>query len=182
MPKFAYYDHTQPDPSRVMGWFDTDALDYPTLPDAEDLLEMADEQWDARLNGYWAVDDGALVPYTPPVPPPTADEVYQSKISDGIGIISSSNPALNGVYPLTSQSLALVGAIARDAASGLGLPNDAPTVSISELSGVSHDFDETEVITLYKATRDLTSAMLAQRDIMASGGAPQWPAQIITIA
>lgn len=71
MPRYAHFDHTQPAPRPVIGWFDTDAFDYVNPPPPDDMLEVTSEQWAARLPGQWAVDDnGALVPGTPRMVPP----------------------------------------------------------------------------------------------------------------
>ncbi|MCQ8240509.1 hypothetical protein [Rhizosaccharibacter radicis] len=68
MPRYAHFDHTAPAPAPVLGWYDADALSYPILPPEADLLEVADADWEARMPGPFAVQDGKLVPYTPPVP------------------------------------------------------------------------------------------------------------------
>jgi len=68
MTRYAYYDASVAAPSPVLGWYDTDALSYPNLPAATDLLELTDAQWDARMPGPFAVQNGALVAYTPPAP------------------------------------------------------------------------------------------------------------------
>lgn len=63
----AYYANFNPakTPSPVIGWYDTSFLEY-RLPPAEALLELTAEQWDARLSGSWAVQDGALVQIAAP--------------------------------------------------------------------------------------------------------------------
>lgn len=60
MPKYARFDPASPAPQPVTGWYDTDALDYPDLPPAANLLEIKQEQWDARLTTPF-VKNGALV-------------------------------------------------------------------------------------------------------------------------
>jgi hypothetical protein len=182
MPQYANFDHAAPAPQPVTGWYDTDALVYPDPPPPEDMLELTPEQWDVRMDGQWAVADGALVPYTPsPIPPTTPDGIYASLLTQGITITSDSTPALNATYPITENDFARVGAIARDAASGIGLPNDAATVPIPDIDGGMHDFSATSVVDLYKAERDLRMRMAEQRDIMIAGGTPQWPYQVATI-
>lgn len=64
MPKYAHFDHTAPTPQPVLGWYDTDALDYPNLPPPADMLPMSEDQWKSRLKGDWAVSGKTIVPYT----------------------------------------------------------------------------------------------------------------------
>lgn len=59
--KLALFDKTVPAPSPVIGWFDTDVFTYPNLPENDTLLELTEEEWEKRLDGHWAVDDGKLV-------------------------------------------------------------------------------------------------------------------------
>jgi hypothetical protein len=66
MPQYAYFDHTQPEPQHVLGWYDTDIVDYKDkLPKPDDLLELNANQWARRLIGHWAVKGGGLIPYDP---------------------------------------------------------------------------------------------------------------------
>jgi len=183
MPKFAYFDHTTPAPQRIMGWYDTDFVDYPNLPDPADLFEMTQAQWDARSLSPSALDNGEIVVLpTPPLPPQqAADQEFATRQANGIALTCTSNSAINATYPLDDRSFAMVGAIARDAASGLGLPHGAATVSFPDLNSASHDFTETQTIDFYKAMRDLLNLMNAQRDIMGKGDTPVWPDQSVTI-
>jgi hypothetical protein len=67
MGVFAYFDHTVPSPSPVLGWYDTDSFSYSIIPGNQDLLEITPDQWADRLDNLngWAVSDGGLVPYVP---------------------------------------------------------------------------------------------------------------------
>jgi hypothetical protein len=82
MPKFAYFDHTEPAPQRVRGWYDTDARAYPNLPNAANLLQVTDTQWAARMSdpSGWAVDNGVLLPKRLAKPPqgPTSITIPKS--------------------------------------------------------------------------------------------------------
>lgn len=181
MPKFANFSSDQPSPSPVLGWYDTDLIDYPTPPPTEDMLPLTDEQWAHRMEGFWAVDNGALVAYTPPPPPLSPDGEYVTRVADGIAITSTATSALDATYPIDPASMALIGAAARDAASGLGLPHGLPTMPVTDVDGTAHDFSEPAIIATYKASRDLVYVMGQQRDIMAGGGTPTWPPQTATI-
>jgi hypothetical protein len=127
----------------------------------------------------WTYDGTA---FAAPVPvPPTADEVYGEKIAEGLAVTSTATPALDATYPLMPNDFGLLGSIARDAASGLGLPGGGATAPIKDIDGTPHDFPEADVIALYKAERDYIAALAAQRDIMAGGGTPAWPPATATI-
>jgi hypothetical protein len=70
MPQYAAFDHTQPAPQPVIGWYDTDRFKYKSPPDAADLLELTPEQWSAHFAApsHWQVNDGVLEAIAPPVP------------------------------------------------------------------------------------------------------------------
>lgn len=65
MPKYAWHDPGL-SPSPVKGWFDTDAVQYASLPPEEELLMLTNPQWELRLAGAQGVQDGVLVPCDPP--------------------------------------------------------------------------------------------------------------------
>lgn len=62
MPKFAQHDSKVTQPAPVIGWYDTDELDYPSLPASSELITLTDAEWDARMDAQWYVQNGALVP------------------------------------------------------------------------------------------------------------------------
>jgi hypothetical protein len=72
--RFAVYDPGVP-PHMVTGWYDLDELDYSNsaLPPESMRLKLTDAQWDARMQGQWAVNNGALVPWEPP---PAAEQPF----------------------------------------------------------------------------------------------------------
>jgi hypothetical protein len=181
MPRYANFSSSVPSPSPVLGWYDTDALDYPTLPAPADMLEMSDAQWDARLGGVWAVDGGELVAYTPPPRPPNADQVYDTKIAAGIAITSTSTPDLTCTMALDSTTMDQIGAVARDASSGLGLPGGLDTFTYPDIDSTPRAFSQAQIIALYRAQRDLIYQLSTQAAIMRQGLVPSWPAQTATI-
>lgn len=182
MTKYAQYNPNAAQPAPVIGWFDTDMFDYAQLPGPEQLVEITDEQWDDRMDrpSEWAIDNGQLVRAEPPSPPePTIDDVLADKIADGIAITSLSNPeGLNCTMALDSVTMDQIGAVARDAASGMGLPAGAPIFVYPDINGVPRVFSEAQVIGLYKAQRDLLYAMNTQAAIERNGGTAVWPEQI----
>jgi hypothetical protein len=64
--KFAEYDPQAPQPSPVLGWYDTSFADYPNLPEPGRMLALTEAQWVNRLNTP-LVQDGLLVA-APPAP------------------------------------------------------------------------------------------------------------------
>jgi hypothetical protein len=100
MTQYAYYDHTQPAPQPVLGWYDTGLFDYSAaLPAAGDLLELTADQWNARLTGLWAVSSGVLVAYTPPAPVLTIPQQAMALQAAGLAVTSTGAPSLNATYP-----------------------------------------------------------------------------------
>jgi len=74
MPKYAYFDHTEPAPQRVRGWYNTDRREIPNLPNKADLWELTEAQWAKRMTpdpSGWSIDKGNLI-RTPPPPKPAA--------------------------------------------------------------------------------------------------------------
>ena len=179
MPKYASYDHTAPPPQLVTGYYDTDAIDYPALPDAADLFEMTEEQWAARVAEPCAIDNGEFVVLPPP--PPTSDQELGTRKAAGIAITCTSNPAIDATYALDDRSVAVIGSVARDVASGLDFPAGATTYDYPDLDGTPHTFNESQFVEFYKAARDLVNALTTQASIMAGGGTPAWPVQTATI-
>ena len=86
-------------PAPVLGWYDTAEFDYPTLPPSTDLLALTPAQWAERTSGQWAVSNGALVAYVPPVIAPT---LAQAQAAQTATIITAAQAALQAVvaaYP-----------------------------------------------------------------------------------
>jgi hypothetical protein len=114
-------------------------------------------------------------------PPARAGDVFYDKVKEGIVITSTSDSSLNATYAMDQGRLDTVGAIARDAASGIGLPNDLAYFDYADIDGVSHRFDDNHLISFYKAMRDLMQNLITQAKVMADGGTPVWPSNEVTI-
>lgn len=104
MPQYVYFNSALPSPSPVIGWYDTDKETYPNLPATVNLFEVTAAQWTARnTNGAvpsdWAISNGALIAYTPPVLLPTLAQQAAALQATGLAIISTATPALNATYP-----------------------------------------------------------------------------------
>lgn len=179
MPRFAQIDRSQTPPI-VIGFYDTDLIDYPNLPPTADLVELSTADWDNRMaETRWIVVNGALVS-APPLPP-TASQLLTEKIAAGIAITSTATPALNATYALDATALSQIQSAALDAASGLGLPGGSATFTHPDAAGQPHDFTEPQIIAFYKAMRDLLSALNTQATVMDRGGSAAWPAQTADI-
>lgn len=96
MPQYAYFDSTIAAPSPVLGWYDTDALEYPNLPAAANLLAISAAQWGERMTGRWAVSNGALVPYTPPAP--SAAQLFAALQADASAALAESDRTVLRCY------------------------------------------------------------------------------------
>lgn len=183
MTQYAAYDSTASQPTPVLGWYDTAVVQYPNLPGSDSLLELTSDQWTARLPGPWAVQNGALVAYTPPVPlPQQAANLLATNISLGIAITCTGNAGLNSTYGLDSITMSQIGSVAQDFASGLGLPGGLSTFTYPDMSSDPMTFTGAQIVELYKAQRNLIFVMTTQSAIMANGGSPTWPTQSATIA
>lgn len=84
----AHFDHTAPSPSRVRGWYDTDAFTYLNLPPAADLVEMTPTEWDARLTGIFGVQDGKVVPFVLPVQPLPVHQVAKVLLIERLAAVN----------------------------------------------------------------------------------------------
>ncbi len=66
---YALYDRAATEPAPVTGWIDAWSLsDTSWLPAASQMLPLTSDQWAARAPTGQAVQGGAIVAYTPPVP------------------------------------------------------------------------------------------------------------------
>ena len=80
MPQYASFDPNVSDPSPVIGWYDTDILNYPNL-NYDNMISMTESEWNGRMTGSWAVSAGALVAYTPP-PRPQLESKPRATLAD----------------------------------------------------------------------------------------------------
>lgn len=84
MARFAFFNHTDPSPQRVRGWYDTLLFHYPKLPAEADLFPLSDAQWDAHMPdpSGWVVNNGALERRKPPAPP-SMEELHAAELAKG---------------------------------------------------------------------------------------------------
>lgn len=128
----------------------------------------------------WTYANGS---FSPPSLPPSvvAGQILAEKIAAGIAITCTGNPALNETFALDDTTLTQIGSVARDAASGLGLPLGIPVFVYPNLAGEPCTFTPAQIIATYKAMRDLLFRLNTQAAIMGHGLSPSWPTQSATI-
>jgi len=131
MGKFASYDASAEAPYPVNGWYDTDAIDYPSLPEA--LVAMTEAQWDARMTGQWAYDGTSLVPILPP--PPTLAQQAQLMLINPVTVQSTAVPELDGDYANNESVRGQITSIASSINAGLGLPGGGSTFNWPSADG-----------------------------------------------
>jgi hypothetical protein len=144
MPRYAYFDHTQPAPQRVLGWFDTDAHAFTALPDRADLLILSDAQWDARLDdpsGWCVAEGGVLTRRVPPAPPaPTLAQQAQAAMYGTVTVTSEGVPEVAGTYAIDAQAQTQIAAIASGIAAGLGLPGGGESFNWPDTANAPHQW------------------------------------------
>jgi hypothetical protein len=170
MPKLASFT-ADLDPSPVTGWWNTDRNNYDPPP-PEPTIELTEEEWEGRLTGGWAVSDGKLVAYTPP---PTPEQIVADKIAQGLTL----QPA-GVVLSLAPRDIEGLRLAALDASAGLGLPLDAETFDAVTTTGTIA-LNETQVIAVYRAARNLRAGLGHQVAIMKRGEEPKWVEQTLTL-
>lgn len=180
MPKYAYYNSSVTAVSPVIGWIDADALAYPSMPAAGDLLTLTEAQWADHMSSPsgWAVSAGALVSYTPPTPAPTLAQQAAAMLSAGLTITSTSTPALNGAYAcdMTAQNhiqaemiSILVNGVFADGETTLVWP---------DVAGVTHTFP---TVAAFKAFATSVAAFVAACAKVVNGTLATLPAATATI-
>lgn len=188
MAQYANFDHTVAQPAPVLGWYDTDFVTYPNMPQDADLLVLTQDQWNAHMTnpGGWAVHAGALVSYTPPVIAPTLAEqaatLLAQKLAGGLALTSTGTPSLSGTYALDATSTAQIFQIGLYASQFGTFPSGGATQPYPDTSGTPHVFSVAEFIAFLRAVAPLVSGLTTQAGIMAQGGVPAWPSQAAEIA
>lgn len=119
MTQYVYFNSSSKDPKPIIGWFDTEVVDYPNLPPNDSLLEVTEDQWTQHMSDlkgeHFTIQNGSLVYMV--IPPSSSSSAergqnaYDSFISAGIRITSSENPSLNGTYAIDSESQVDIAAI-----------------------------------------------------------------------
>jgi len=179
MTYYAQYDHSVTPQSLVLGWYDTGMFFYPNLPPINDLLELTQNQWDNRTTETWAVENGALVIYTPPSPPPpTQQQLALADLQAGVvQIVSISNSSLDGTYASDSGTFQTISGILAAIGAGIGLPGGDDTFTWADAGGNPHFFGAEDFKNLATAIMNFTYTLS-----QIIGGAPlEIPTQPVTI-
>jgi hypothetical protein len=113
---------------------------------------------------------------------PTADQVLNTHLANGLVLTSTGTPALNGTYALDETSAGQIYQIGLYASQIGTFPSGGTTQAYPDITGVPHTFTIAEFVAFLQAVAVLISAMNNQAAIMAHGGTPVWPAQTATIA
>jgi hypothetical protein len=111
-------------------------------------------------SGLGSLWDGKAWVY--PVP---LSALIEQKLLAGLQITSTGTPALSARYSLDELTLAQIGSVARDAAAGLGLPEESASFTYPDLAGAPHDFSASAIQALYKAMRDFVSRVSRAQDV-----------------
>jgi hypothetical protein len=183
MPQYAQYNPNIGPPYPVVGWYDTDALFYPNLPQTALVLVSAD-QWQARsTSDFWAIDaDGAtLVPYTLPPPVFTIMQSAVSAISTGLAISFTGSITLESTLfptdPVTQQNIS---AIVTTINSTGGFPGGTPSYPMIDSNGAWHLFTLSQYLVIAGAIANYVSTLT----LIASGnpfGATTLPVSTISL-
>ena len=125
----------------------------------------------------WTYIDGVFAA-PPPPPPPTLAQQAATLMANGLTITSTATPALNGTYGADDGSTANISAIVTGLVAGQGFPpTGATTFLYQELSGIPHEFGETDFTNLATAIRNFVYVCKA----VINGGLTDLPANTATI-
>lgn len=175
--QYAEFDPAIQGASPVIGWYDTDEFDYPNLPPDSRLIALLPEQWDARLGGAFAVENGQLVPFVAPVPPVLPADAAAVALNTPVPVTVASNAALNGSYRIDSNARQNVIGIASAAHAGFGLPGGGSTFIYMDAAGGVHQWPQDSFLALAKAMMNLIYAI----EMYGAGHAASMPALRIDI-
>lgn len=145
MPQYASYNPSiNPCPvTGEYGWYDTDEFPYPNLPPETNLLTVTAAQWAAHFNNPsgWAISDGALVAYAPPVPVPTLAQQAQALQANGLAITSTATLALNATYPADADTISFINSELNALQQNGTFADGTSAVEWPDTSGALHEFD-----------------------------------------
>lgn len=178
MTQYAYFDHTQPAPSPVIGWYDTAAFAYPALPEADDLLELTPEEWAARLGAAWGVAAGALVAMPAP-PGPSPAQQAMAALGQGLTVTSTGTPALDATYAVDAAAQAKMTATELYILKNGTFPGGSTTIAWPDIAGTLHTFPSTAV---YAAWATAIADYVAALDLVIATDTGTLPAAAKTIA
>ncbi len=103
--------------------------------------------------------------------------------NDGLAIVSTGTPIINGTYALNSQAV-IAEVLYIQVAIAAGHPqfsNGETTKQWPELNGALQTFTVPNFISMAQACAEYVDAVLGQIVVLRAGGTPVWPTQPITI-
>ena len=151
MTRYAAFDTSAPQPAPVIGWYDTELLHYPSLPDPSALIEVDNaEIWDGRTARLWHVSGGTLIPAAP------LERTLAQRAGDilagGLAIESASAPEINGVYACDPASRAAIAETVAGINAGHGFPGGGKSFDFGLMRGGAAEF-RSETLFLAMAVR-----------------------------
>jgi hypothetical protein len=147
-----------------------------------DIVEVPLATWETYAGapplGMMRGTDGTNPIWTPvPTPQPTLQQQAAAMMREPVTVTSTSNPALDGSYPLDPTTQQQITSIASAINAGMGLPGGQTTFNWPDASNNSHAWDATSFIAYAKGLLDF----LYSCSQVAQGRATTLPAQTITI-
>jgi hypothetical protein len=166
MTQYAYFNSAADAPQPVLGWYDTVAVKYHTLPPAANLLALTPAQWYARMPGPWAVMGRTLVPYTAPAPVLTLAQQALTAISAGLSISLSGSITLAATsFPTDPTTQVKLGAVVTAVMATGAFPGGGTTYPMKDLTGTWHTF----TVGQYTAVAGAIATYVAALDMIADG-------------
>ncbi len=146
MPQYAFFDNTVAAPYPVIGYFNTDAINYQNLPPALQLLELNAAQWaQTRLNpSGWYVSNGEFIKYTPPVILNLAQQAQKIISAAQITVSSVSYPSINGTYNIQQSTIIFINSELVSILTDGTFTNGETIVGWPDITGIEHNMTITE--------------------------------------
>lgn len=175
MTKNVSYDTTS---GLITGMFDAAVRPLPTLPDGQAMLAVTDAQWGVIGPG-WGVVSGvpALLPASNA--PPTLAQQALAALAAGVQITSTSTPALDGTYAISSSAQAKIQAVSLFIVVNGKFPGGQSTMAWADAAGAAHTFPNTAA---FQAFATAVADYVAALDAVLLGISLELPAQPLVIA
>lgn len=129
---------------------------------------------------YRAWLGGGNTPDPVAVVEPTANEILNSKLLDGIVLTCTGTPAVSGTYAMDEVSARQIYDIGLYASQFSTFPGGS-IQPYPDVDGMPHNFTTTQFVAFLQVVAPLISDMNIQAQILAQGGTPVWPTQVGTI-
>jgi hypothetical protein len=163
MPKYAQYDSGIGPPFPVVGWYDTDALNYATLPSPSIMVLLTDVQWSGRgASDYWAIaSDGiTLEPYTLPAPSLTIEQQAATAVVSGLTItLGGALSFAATLFPTDTTTQVKITSVVTTIVVTNAFPNGAQTYPMIDSSSTWHVFNIGQYMAIASAIANYVSAL-----------------------